>query len=418
VADHVDVVVVGAGLAGLAAAGRIERAGLDVTVLEASDAPGGRVRTDRRQGLLLDRGFQLLNPAYPEVGKVLDVEALGLSSFAAGVAVRNGSSLSVLADPLRDPRRIAATLRAPGSLLRKAAVARWFAEVGALPAGRLRGRDDRTLAAELARHGLGGSDDPIAGAIHAFMAGVLAEDDLSSSARMASFLVRAFVRGRPGLPVGGMQAVPDQLAARLRPGSLRLGTAARRLRGTTVETDAGTIECSAVIVATDAVRAGEILGAAMPAMKGLTTYYHLIERPPSESRYLHVDAVRNGPVVNTAAVSAVAASYAPIGKTLIASTVIGVWDDDLEPKVRDHAARILGSPTAGWEYVASYPVPHALPVHRPGQPLRQSVTIGDGVFVAGDHRDTPSIQGALVSGRRAADAVGAYLERHESGGVR
>ena len=411
-ADHVDVIVVGAGLAGLVAAGRIERAGLDVTVLEAGDAPGGRVRTDRREGLLLDRGFQLLNPAYPEVGKVLDVSALGLNSFAAGVAVRNGSSLSVLADPLRDPRRIAATLRAPGSLLRKAAVARWFAEVGAFPASRLRGRHDHTLAAELARRGLADPHDPLAGAIHSFLAGVLAEDDLSSSARMASFLVRAFVRGRPGLPVGGMQAMPAQLAARLRPGSLRLRVAARRLRGTKVETDAGTIECSAVIVATDAASAADLLGASMPAMKGLTTYYHLIERPPSESRYLHVDAGRNGPVVNTAAVSAVAASYAPIGKTLIASTVLGAHGDDLEPAVHEHASRILGTDPAGWEFVASYPVPHALPAHRPGQPLRQSVTIGDGVFIAGDHRDTPSIQGALVSGRRAADAVSAYLQRH------
>jgi phytoene dehydrogenase-like protein len=410
-ADHVDVVVVGAGLAGLAAAGRIERAGFAVTVLEASDAPGGRVRADHRDGLLLDRGFQLLNPAYPEVPKVLDLSALGLSSFAAGVAVRNGTSLSVLADPRREPRRIVATLLAPGSLLRKAAVARWFGEVGALPTWRLRARPDRTVAAELARRGLGDSTDPLAGAIHAFLSGVLAEDDLSSSARMATFLVRAFVRGTPGLPVGGMQAVPEQLAARLRPGSVRLGTAVRRLRGTTVETEAGTIEGSAVIVATDAVCAAELLGGSFPAMKGLTTYYHLVDRPPSESRYLHVDAERKGPVVNTAAVSAVAASYAPIGKTLIASTVLGVRGDDLEPTVREHAARILGSAPAGWDYVASYPVSHALPVHRPGQPLRQSVTIGDGVFIAGDHRDTPSIQGALVSGRRAADAVRAYLHR-------
>jgi glycine/D-amino acid oxidase-like deaminating enzyme len=410
VADHVDVIVVGAGLAGLAAAGRLERAGFAVIVLEAGDAPGGRVRTDRRDGLLLDRGFQLLNPAYPEVPKVLDLTALGMCSFAAGVAVRSGFSLSVLADPLREPRRIAATLRAPGSLLRKAAVVRWFAEAGARPAWRLRARPDRTVAAELARRGLAGSADPIAGAIHAFMAGVLGEDDLSSSARMATFLVRAFVRGTPGLPVGGMQAVPEQLAARLRLGSLRLGTAVRRLRGTKVETEAGTVEGSAVIVATDAVHAAELIGGSAPAMKGLTTYYHLVDRPPSESRYLHVDAERTGPVVNTAAVSAVAASYAPIGKTLIASTVLGARGDDLEPTVREHAARILGTAPTGWEYVASYPVPHALPAHRPGQPLRQPVAIGDGVFVAGDHRDTPSIQGALVSGRRAADAVRAYLD--------
>jgi hypothetical protein len=37
--------------------------------------------------------------------------------------------------------------------------------------------------------------------------------------------------------------------------------------------------------------------------------------------------------------------------------------------------------------------------------LRQPVALGDGLYVAGDHRDTASIQGAIVSGRRAAAAV-------------
>jgi phytoene dehydrogenase-like protein len=404
-AEQVDVVVVGAGLAGLIAAERLERADLSVVVLEAADAAGGRVRTDRRDGLLLDRGFQLLNPAYPEVGRVLDLPALDLASFGAGVAVRDGARLSILADPRREPARIAATIRASGSVVRKAAVARWFAESGFLPAARLRARTDRSLAAELARRHLAGSTDPIDAAIHSFLSGVLADDDLSRSARMATFLVRAFVRGTPALPAAGMQAIPDQLAGRLRPDTLHLRTAARRIHGTTVDTDSGAFEAAAIVVATDAASAAELLSRPTAKMNSLTTYYHLIDRLPANPTYLHVDATRSGPVVNTAAVSAVAKSYAPSGKTLVASTVLGRGGDDQEPVVRAHAARILDVGSEAWTYVASYPIEHALPAHPPGQSFRQPVSLGDGLFVAGDHRDTPSIQGAMVSGRRTAAAV-------------
>lgn len=410
-AQQIDVVVVGAGLAGLVAAGRLEQAGYEVVVLEAADGPGGRVRTDRRDGLLLDRGFQLLNPAYPEVGRALDRAALDLHAFAPGVAVRAGASLSILADPVRDPAKILATLRASGSVRRKAAVARWFAEAGALPSTRLRSRTDQPLAVDLRRRGLAGSSDPIDGAVHAFLSGVLADDELSTSSRMATFLVRSFVRGTPALPAAGMQAIAEQLARRLRTDTLRLHTEVRSLAGTAVDTLAGRFAGAAVVVATDPAEAGRLLGRPAPDLRALTTYYHLAGEAPEEPTFLHVDSSSGGPVVNTAAVSAVAPSYAPAGNTLIASTVLGVHGDELEQAVRGHAARTLGLSPSGWQYVAVYPLPHALPAHQVGQPLRQSVVAGDGVFVAGDHRDTPSIQGALVSGRRAAEAVVSYLRR-------
>jgi phytoene dehydrogenase-like protein len=111
-----DVVVVGAGIAGLTAAVTLAHAGLDVVVVEASDGVGGRVRTDRLDGLRLDRGFQLLNPAYPAVRRLLDLPALNLRSFDAVVVVAFGTRRSVLADPRRAPGHLLESVRAPGSL--------------------------------------------------------------------------------------------------------------------------------------------------------------------------------------------------------------------------------------------------------------------------------------------------------------
>ena len=116
------VVVVGAGLAGLACAQRLVAAGREVIVLEASDAVGGRVRTDEIDGFRCDRGFQLINPAYPALPRVVDVDQLDLRAFGAGVVVATEAGRSVLADPRRLPRLLPATLRSPvGSLRERAA---------------------------------------------------------------------------------------------------------------------------------------------------------------------------------------------------------------------------------------------------------------------------------------------------------
>jgi phytoene dehydrogenase-like protein len=406
--ERADVVVVGAGLSGLAAARHLARSGRQVLVLEAGDAVGGRVRTDRRDGLILDRGFQLLNPAYPEVGRVLDLDALDLQPFGRGVVLADGGRSTWLADPLRHPAALRSTLR--GVPLSRATVrtAAWLARLGYGRSAAIRATPDRPFTDELAGRRLEPRLDAV---LRTFLAGVLAEDELLSSTRMTSMLLRSFVRGTPALPAAGMQAIPEQLAAGLPPGAVRLHCDVSAVEATRVRHGDGEVRCGAVVVATDARTAHRLTGCAVPPTKALTTYYHCVPRAPRRARFLHLDPHREGPVVNTAAVSAVAAGYAPAGTTLVASTVLGAHGDDLEQAVRQHAARILGLSPHGWRPVACYPIAGALPVHRPGQPLRQPNRVGSsGVIVAGDHRDTPSIQGALVSGRRAAEAVLARLD--------
>lgn len=399
---HADVVVVGAGLAGLAAAVRLQEAGHDAVVLERSDAVGGRVRTDVVDGFRLDRGFQLLNPSYPEAERLLNLEALDLRPFLAGLMAASGERRYALGDPLRLPSAIRNDLTAPiGSMKAKLAFGTWVAGLGLGSADSIRSSSDRPLIAELEARGLTGALTEKV--LRPFLSGVLADSDLDSSQRMASMLLRSFARGAPSVPAQGMQAMPEQLAARLRPGSLHLGVRVRSVSPGAVDTDDGRMAGRAVVVAVSGDVAAD-LGVPGSPMRALTTWWYAAAQPPSERALLHVDTERRGPLANTVVMTSAAPSYSADGRALVAATAVGAHPDG-EEAARRHAGLLYGVDTSAWELLRADVIEAALPVHPAGQPLQRRVVVEDGLIVAGDHRDTPSIQGALVSGRRAADAV-------------
>ena len=407
------VVVVGAGLAGLAAARALTAAGRTVRVLEASDEVGGRVRTDRVDGFLLDRGFQLYNPSYPEGRRVLDHAALELHPYVAGVVVSVGSRRHRLADPRRQPGWALASVRAPvGSLRAKASLAGYALGVALESPSRLRRRDDVPAAVAFQRAGLGGP--VLEQVLRPFLAGVLGEAELATSRRYVDLVLRSFVRGTPALPRHGMGEIPRQLAAGV---EVSLSSPVRAVEPGLVRTDSETIDCGAAVLACAEATDRLTPLAGSPPWNALTTVYHAVDadRAPTDTAVLHVDGQRRGPVVNTSVVSLVNPAYAPPGRTLVASTVLGHHPEAaVETAVRAHCALIYGTSTAHWEPLRTYAIRHALPSATPPLALRRSPRLAEGVFAAGDARDTPSIQGALVSGRRAAEAV---LAAAPSGGA-
>jgi phytoene dehydrogenase-like protein len=393
-----EVLVVGAGLAGLACARRLTAAGVAVTVLEAADAVGGRVRTDVVDGFRCDVGFQLINPAYPEVRRVLDVDALRLRPLPAGVVVATGNGRRLLTDPRRTP-----PTRLPRALA--GAFAAWGLRAARRDPANLLAAPDEPWGEALDRLGI--TAELRREVLEPFLAGVIGERDGSSSRRYVELLVRSFARGRPSVPRGGLHAVPEQLAAMLPPGSVRTGVRALGVARGRVRTPEGDLAARAVVVATDPATAAE---RTVPAAHGLTTFWHVAAEPPTPAAELHVDGDDRGPVVNTVVLSASAPSYSPDGRALVATTVLGgSGDAGTEAAVRAQLRYVYGSDTARWELLRTHALPRALTAMPPPLDPRRSVGLGDGLFVAGDHRDTASSQGALVSGRRAADAVLAHL---------
>lgn len=404
--EKADAVVVGAGLAGLACARGLASRGLDVLVLEAGDAVGGRVRTDHVDGYTLDRGFQVLNTGYPEVQRVVDLAALDLRPFDPAAGVHVDGERVVLANPVHRPSGAAAALGLPvGGIGGKAALGLYAGLCATLPVAGIKRRDDLSAAEAWRRASI--PQDVVDGVLRPFFSGVLLEQDLSTTRRFTDLMMRMFVRGESTVPAAGMQALPEQLAAGLPAGTLRLGTPVHEVTSHRVGTAAGTVEARAVVVATDGWAAARLLpgGLTAPSARGVTTVYHAAPDFPEATATLLLDEP-SSLVANTIVLSKAAPEYAPPGRALIATSMVhGTLPADVDgDDVRAALARLHGTDTSGWELMATYDLPRALPGMAAPHPLRKPVRLGE-VYVAGDHRDTSSIQGALVSGRRAATAV-------------
>ncbi len=396
--DDVDVVVVGAGLAGLSAAFYLERAGKSVRVLEASDAVGGRVRTDRVDGFLLDRGFQVLNPWYPDFRKLsLDLK---LASLGAAVAVSMRDSRSMVGDPRRAPLSAFSSLSTvTGTLAEKAKLGRYVLHLLTSSLADITEQDDSDFAGALSDVGAGGR--LYDRTLKPFLEGVFLDDPAHVSRRYGELVLRSFVKGTPSVPIQGMGEFPRVLASRIK--DVRLGIAVESVAPGRVLTANGSVKAVDIVIATGGRAAHALIpDVPMPTMKNCTTWYHAADRAPTQGKALVVDGLHRGPLVNSVVMSNVSDTYAPKGKHLISSTALVATN---EGDVHRHLAMLWGREISDWHLLHVSDVPDALPAQVPGLAVRREINFGNGIWVVGDHRDTPSQQGALASGRRCAEAI-------------
>lgn len=404
-----EVAVIGAGLAGLSAARALRAAGRDVVVIESSDDVGGRVRTDEVDGFLLDRGFQVLLTAYPEMKRQFDMDALDLRAFEPGAMVWLSGKGRIMSDPFRRPATIAATTLAPvGSLTDKIRLAGLRSRVGRGDARRLLRSDDvRTL--DMLR-ATGFSSRMIQRFFIPLAGGIQLDPELTASRRMFDLVFRMLSEGDAAVPANGMRAIPRQLASHIERDRIHLNTRVSGLSRqpdshlVTVD-DGSSIATKAVIVATEGPAASMLLGLEPVASRSVSCVYFDAPSAPTDSRYIVLDGTGAGPVLNVAVMSNISPLYAPAGRHLIAAAMPGVTGVDAEPLARTQLARMFGASVSQWRHLRTYDIPHGQPDMSPPLNPKKPVSLGEGLFVCGDHRDTASIQGALFSGRRCAEAV-------------
>ncbi len=405
-----DVIIIGAGVSGLCCALRLQQAGVNCTVLDASDGVGGRIRTDEVDGFLLDRGFQVFLTSYPEAQRILDFPSLRLKAFQPGALVRYGGRFHELTDPWRRPWAAIRSLYSPiGTWGDKLRVARFRNRVMQGTIQDQLARPETTTLDALRTAGF--SEPMIDRFFRPFLGGIFLDADLTTSSRMLYFVFRMFSSGIACLPAAGMEAIPRQIADRLHPRTVQLNSPVATVEPTRVRLSSGQeIETQAVVVASDGPSAAELLDTSEPVPgQGVTCLYFAASTPPVDRPILLLNGESRGPINNLCVPTSVASSYGPAGQSLISVTVLGIveYADRLLSDVTDQLRDWFGVQVDRWSHLRTYSIPYALP-SQPSQALKEPerpVRWKPGLYVCGDHRDNASIQGAMTSGRRAAIAV-------------
>ncbi|MEU0158857.1 NAD(P)/FAD-dependent oxidoreductase [Streptomyces sp. NPDC006261] len=443
-AHHADVIIIGAGIAGLSAAHLLTDAGVGVSVLEAASTVGGRLATHEVDGFRLDQLGPLLCTSWPELTSTPGLGTPELREFAPGVLVHREGRRHRTGD-IRSARGALRAVRARssapsaspgayGSHLRlvtrggprggtgagatglrssatvseaidRARLGAALSRLAATPTARLLARPERTALAALRAGQMPART--VDGILRPLLSALLGDPGLTTSSRYADLALRDYARGGLCVPAGGSGTLPDLLAAALPPGTVRTGVHVTAADITTVRTkEHGELGCRSLLLATGAGAAAELLpGLRVPAFRPVTVLHHTAPAPPPTARSLVLDGDRSGPVAYTAVMSEVDPSRAPEGRTLITSTVLGAPPPDLDRSVRTHLAALYGAPTDDWELLAAHHDPEAVPAMEAPHDPRRPVRVLAGLYVCGDHRDTSTVQGALHSGRRAAEAI-------------
>lgn len=403
----IDVLIIGAGLSGLTCARRLQKSRLNVTVLEASDGVGGRVRTDEVDGFRFDRGFQTLLTAYPEPQRWLDYAALELRPFYSGARVWFNDRFRPVADPFRHPIDALGTLFNPiGNVVDKALVASVRRHACG---GRLEdvfNRPEEPTLSYLQRAGF--SREMIDRFFRPFLGGIFLDPELRTSSRAFEFVFRMFARGDTAIPSRGMGAISEHLAAPLPPGCLRFNSRIAKIRGQrALGADGQEYEARAIVVATEGPAAVTLLGLERPTgSRAVQCYYYTGKALARGEPILHLDGTGRGPFNSVVIMNDVVPDSAPRGELLVSATALG-GNPVNEPDARRQLTSWFGKEAAHWRLLKQYTIRHAQPdltqVHLPER--QRPARVRSGLYACGDYRFTASINGAMESGRLAAEAV-------------
>jgi len=408
-----DVLIIGAGLAGLSAAVYLHRQGKKVRILEASERAGGRVKTDLHEGFRLDRGFQVLLTAYPEAKTLLNYEQLRLQKFLPGAQVLYDGGSFEIADPLRRPSALFSTLFAPvgtwGDKFRTLSLKqRWQKQ----SIEDFFSQKEQSTKAHL--QSLGISEQMQERFYAPFMRGIFLEDKLDTSCRMFDFVMKMFTEGDAAVPALGMEEIPKQLLAMLPPDTLLCKQEVLGIEGQAVHTSTGErFEAEQLVLATQASEwARQYQPQQKTAFNSVSNVYFEAAKAPQQKPLVVLQAAKERRWVNNLAVmSRVSAEYAPEGKHLISVSCNGLWpelsDEALAANMKEELRLAYGSEVEKWRFLKAYRIAYALPNQEQVQHRlpKEALRLRENLFVCGDHLLQGSLNAAMASGRLVAEAI-------------
>lgn len=403
VKKETEVVIVGAGLAGLTAAAKLLDAGIEFHIIEGAEEVGGRVKSTHKDGFILDHGFQVFNPAYPVAKDFLDYSHLHLRKFSPGARVLTKAKTVEISNPFQDPANTFSMLKDPYTAFN-------MLNFGLLAAAALKENSKFETDSYSALRNVGVTANFVNDVLKPFFAGVFLEPDLATSSKFLDFVLRYFLKGNPAIPSAGMSAIPLQLKEKVGVENISLDTWVHGVSGTKVSTDAGEVNGRFLILATDMDTTSAWIGTPKREWRGVTTWYHFTETSREQlaggKSLLQVEGRSDHILMNSIPISHAANSYAPAGKHLISSSTLNMsTSTETEKLIRHNLSEIYNLSPSDFQFIEAMPIQKALPSAIAPLANIANPEVQENVFVAGDAFTNPSINGAMESGLNAANAI-------------
>ena len=380
------ILIVGGGIAGLQAANILHQSGRDFILFEKGGTVGGRVSSILKDGFILDRGFQVLQTSYSEVQRSLDLSALELQFFESGAMLKN----QVFYNPLRRPFDLfSSDILSFKDIISLGKI--WFKLQGNVPA-----LDGKKQSTEELIKSYSFSHRFATEFLIPFFQGVFLQEKLTQPASLFFYYLRQFLYGNTAIPAKGMQAIPDQLASNLPSERLRINEEIEQVDACSITLKSGKkIEGEAVILAVNLPVAAKLLGLESPATLASKTFYFSADKTASQPPLLRLISDEN--LLHFTCLTDVNPGLAPKGKALYSAT-------SLRNSNKDEVMAALEKQLSGIKlhFLEEFDLPHSLQEVDAYESIKKAAR---GIILAGDYVQFPSLQGALASGREAAEEI-------------
>lgn len=397
-----DIVIIGAGIAGLACAMKLKKNNRNFIIIEQSDRVGGRVGSIKENEYIFDLGFQVYNTEYYETNSLLNLKELKLKVFKPGASIYNGRRFEILSDPFRDPSTIFETFFSGMTTfkdkikiltLKRALSSYCISEDQS---------EDMTTLKYLELYGF--SNKIINGFFKPFFSGIFLENQLETSSKFFKNVFSNFNKGYAAVPVNGMQAIPDQMVKNLNPHNLLLGNKVIEAKNP----EKIVLENNEIIEAKFMVLTGgsnSLVNNHIVEFNSVRTFYFSSRVKVKHPKYINLfpyDSLIN----NIAILSSVSENYSPEGNTLFSITIIesDLSKSELIDIIQDKLSTYYGDEKSNYIFMKEINIKQATIKQKTGY-FDLKIEDKKNILFAGDYTTYGSIEGAVVSGIKTAEKL-------------
>jgi len=397
------IAIIGAGVSGLVAAINLEKAGYSPIIYDKKDRVGGRVQTDYIDGEVFDKGFQVLLPNYPAVQKYLNLELLHLKYFSSGAFVFKKDYRSKLGDPSRDFDLLFPTLFSSlASISDKFKILKLSRKLSKKSFENIFNSDSQTTLEYLKNFGF--SEKVIENFFRPFYAGIFLEDSLRTSSRMFEFTFKLFSNAKAGIPEKGIQAIPNQLANKLKKTTFHFNTTIESVINNEIKfIDGKSTQVDFVIIATDPSKLIPNLNNQKSDWKKVDNLYFEVKNRVINLPMIGLVAEDDALINNFHYLKLASADRQILSVSVIKNH--NLEDAELKQRVKQELNEICDVDVV--ELIRHYKIPQALPeLSNLNYKIPHTETkLKDTIFLAGDVLSNGSLNAAMLNGESAANAV-------------